>query len=234
MASLFPVVRAALVGIGAFCAACGPSIVIDAEGASGGSSTGSSEGAGNSSRPDRVESTGEGSGGLSAGQECDSAYFWTGDCFPAETGSGYALPAACGCCPMELSCPLVLLECETPDGPQPCRHWRDGVAQDAESVRCALEALRDGRRGLLQIQGPHDDGGGARNVWVADRETIVVLERETRRGTSGRIDYVAEAKSPAYFDECLGKADRVSMTECLFDGVDGRGDTAVIECPGTD
>ncbi len=163
---------------------------------------------------------------------CSSVFDWTRDCFAADAFEGDAtLPADCSCCAMERLCPVVQMDCPREGSESGCDWWRDGVVQDEATARCALEALRDAQPGLLQIEGAEIGGEGARNLWIVDRQTVVILEVEAEQDGGGRIDYVAAANPASYFEACLNEADPIVFTACLFDGLRGRGDELEFACP---
>lgn len=211
-----------------FAAACGPSVPVGDAGGGSGSATDASKAAGSTSEDTAAET----STGALDHASCDGVFDMVSECFPADGAGGVAtLPTDCSCCPMERLCPLVFMDCSREQDPQGCLWWRDGVVQERAAARCALEVLRDGTVGLVQIEGAQIDGSGARNLWVFDRETVVVLEVDVGEGSSGRIDYVAAASSAAYFDDCLTQTDAEALTACLFDGLQGRGDETELSCP---
>jgi hypothetical protein len=196
---------------------CGPGRTIDS-GETGGASTGagtagtsSSAGASASatSSPDTT------AGGC--GAECfDDCQCWR----EGEDRIGdFAQPLVC---PAQMLCPRVTLECARPVLFYPC----DGeYLYDEAALQCALEALRDGKPGVLEIDS--EDLTAYFEGTYQTTFTIRILDagHAILGSWGGQHDIpsadvpTARTLPPGHFEGCLEQPDPGPRYRCLFQGL---------------
>lgn len=125
-------------------------------------------------------------------------------------------------CPADVLCPLVTLACARPVLFYPC----DGeYLYDEAALQCALEALRDGQPGVLEIQS--EDLTAYFEGTYQTTFTIRILDagHAILGSWGGQHDVpsseipTARTLPPGHFETCLALPDPGPRYRCLFEGL---------------